>query len=72
MVDVYTELGASTGATYVSVPGNPPNQQPAMAGPGGTGPGAQMNVHHAAILLIVGSFTALLVLGILFRRGNID
>ena len=72
MADVYTELGANTGATFVSIPGNPPNQSPAGGAPGSAGPGNGMAVHHAAILLIVASFTGLVVLGILFRRGTVD
>lgn len=72
MVDYNTELGVNTGATFVSVPGNPPNQQPSGGAPGATGVGSGMAVHQAAILLIVASFTGLVVIGILFRRGSVD
>ena len=65
------ELGVATGATFASVPGNPPNQQAATA-PGGSGPGSNMNAHHAAMVLIFSSLTMLVVIGYVFRRGTID
>ena len=65
------ELGVTTGTTYVSVPGNAPNQMGAGA-PGATGPGSNINVHHAAMLLIFGSLVGLVAIGYVFRRGPID
>lgn len=65
------ELGAQTGTTFVSVPGNPPNQS--AAGAAGSGaPGSNMATHQAAMLLIFSSLAALVVIGYVFRRGPID
>ena len=65
------DLGATTGATFVSTPGNP-NQQTAAGAPGATGPGSQMTTHQAAMILIGASLTMLVVIGFVFRRGTID
>ena len=65
------DLGQTTGATFVSVPGNP-NQQTAAGAPGSSGPASSINTHHAAMLLIFGSLLGLLAVGYVFRRGPID
>ena len=71
MSDGLLDMGASSGTTYVSVPGNPPNQAAAGA-PGSGAPLSSMQTHHAAMLLIFSSLGALLVIGYVFRRGPID
>ena len=66
------ELGVTTGTTFVSVPGGAPSQAMGPTAPGATGPGSNLNVHHAAMLLIFGSLVGLVVIGYVFRRGPID
>ncbi len=66
-----TMFNANAGvATQVSAPGMPVGSgtATASASPGATGPGAQMNVAHAALVLIVGSAVALVAIGFVFRR----
>lgn len=65
------DLGVTTGATFVSVPGNP-NQQTAAGAPGAAGPGSTLSTHQAAMILIGASLTMLVVIGFVFRRGTID
>jgi len=63
---------AAIGATFISAPGQPGASEPPGA-PGASGPMADaMSVHHAAIVLILGSLAGLVVIGYLFRRGPID
>jgi len=62
---------AAVGATFISAPGQPAGRaMGANAAPGATGPASQMAVHHAAMLLVVGSFLGLVVIGYVFRRGS--
>ena len=70
--DIYGGLGASTGTTYVSVPGQPPNQSTGTMSPGASGPGSSLAPHQAAVLLITSSLVMLVVIGYVFRRGTID
>jgi hypothetical protein len=65
------DLGMTTGATFVSVPGNPPNQA-IVGAPGSSGPGATMATHQAAMLLIGSSLAMLVLIGFVFRRGTSD
>ena len=57
-------------ATQVSAPGMPIGAGTAAstASPGATAPGGQMNVAHAALVLIAGSAALLVVIGVVFRR----
>ena len=57
-------------STQVSAPGMPIGSGVATssAAPGAAGPGGQMNVAHAALVLIAGSAALLVVIGVLFRR----
>lgn len=57
-------------ATQVSAPGMPIGSGTATssAAPGAAGPGGQMNVAHAAMVLIIGSAALLVVIGVVFRR----
>ena len=57
-------------ATQVSAPGMPIGSGTATssAAPGAVGPGGQMNVAHAAMVLIIGSAALLVVIGVVFRR----
>ena len=71
MADGLLDMGATSGTTWVSVPGNPPNQSAAGAA-GSGGPGSNMATHQAAMLLIFSSLAALVAIGYVFRRGPID
>ncbi len=57
-------------STNVSAPGMPVGAGVAAstAAPGATGPGGQMNVAHACLVLIGGAAVALVAIGIIFRR----
>ena len=57
-------------ATQISAPGMPigSGTAQASASPGATGPGGQMNVSHAVLILILGASAALIALGVVFRR----
>ena len=57
-------------ATQVSAPGMPIGSGTAAstAAPGATAPGGQMNVAHAAMILVIGSAALLVAIGVVFRR----
>ena len=57
-------------ATQVSAPGMPIGSGTATssAAPGAMAPAGQMNVAHAALVLIVGSAALLVAIGVVFRR----
>lgn len=57
-------------ATQVSAPGMPIGSGTATssAAPGAMSPAGQMNVAHAALVLIVGSAALLVAIGVVFRR----
>ena len=63
----YGATADAGGATFVSLPGG--NTSPTDVGaPGAFDPGSAMQVHHAAILIIVSSAVALVAIGVIFRR----
>ena len=70
-IDFGGTAGADTavGATYVSAGGQAAARGPGA--PGSNGVGSNMQVHQAAIWLILGSLASLVVIGYVFRRGPI-
>jgi hypothetical protein len=57
-------------STNVSAPGMPISTGTATssAAPGATGPGGQMSVAHACLVVIGGAAVALVIIGVVFRR----
>ena len=72
-IDFSGTADVATGATFVSAPGQPAGRAAMAPGaPGSAGPLSAMNVHHAAMLIILGSLAGLVVIGYVFRRGPIE